>query len=264
MDEQKAQTSKAEIPERSEGQKAWLLRKELVAKGEYEQALASLEHFLQTEKQNRQQRSLHQERGFLHLYFGHPQEARSEFDAVELLQEACFHTRPGRLQSDGPYNAIGVTYWLEERRELALAFWRYTTSMLLRGRVSYSQIGGGIEAGLLLWFGAVHERCEDDVTLVRNLYEKRLASTFWSHNLNAWPGPIVRFFLESLGEEELLNSAPRPRDLCEARFALAIRARAKRRHAAYQKHLRLAAMPDESSGTHNPWPFFLARHEVEK
>jgi hypothetical protein len=95
--------------------------------------------------------------------------------------------------------------------------------MLLRGRVSYSQIGGGIEAGLLLWFGAVHERCEDDMTLVRNLYEKRLASTFWSHNLNAWPGPIVRFFLESIGEEELLNRATSPRNLCEAHFALATR-----------------------------------------
>ena len=180
MNEQGAQPSKAEIPEKSDGQKAWLLRKELVAKGEYEQALASVEHFLTTETQNRQQMGLHQERGFSHLYFGHPQEARSDFDTVESLQEACFHTRLGRLQSDGPYNAIGVTYWMEDRRELALAFWRYTTSMLLRGCASDPDIGGGIEAGLLPpGFVAAHERCEDDVTLVRNLYEKRLASTFW-------------------------------------------------------------------------------------
>jgi hypothetical protein len=100
MNEQEAQTSKTEIPEKSEGQKAWLMRKELVTKGEYEQALASLNHFLKTEKRNRHQMGLHQERGFLHLYFAHPQEARSDFDTVELLQEACFHTRPGRLQSD--------------------------------------------------------------------------------------------------------------------------------------------------------------------
>jgi hypothetical protein len=236
-------------------------RTALVAEGKYEEALASLEDSM---RQKRPRQSLlYRERAHLHLCFDCTQQARSDFDTTERLEAIGFHERPGRLHSDGEYNAIGVTYWMEDRKDLAIAFWRYTTSMLCKGRVSYSHVGGGIEAGLLLWFGAVHERMQDDLALVRNLYEKRLASTFWSHNLTGWPGPIVRFFLESIGEEELLKDARKPHDLCEAHFAIAIRARASRRYAAYWKHIELAA-PRESKpyDYYNVWPYFLARHEV--
>jgi hypothetical protein len=240
-------------------------RRNLVREGRYEEALSSLEQCLQRHKENRRQFGLHQERALLQLYFGHPREARADFDAVELLQEACFHTKPGRLQSDGPYSFIGVTYWIEERRELALAFWRYTTSLLLKGRVAYSHIGGGIESGLLLWFGAVHEHSDGDLALVRELFQKRLASTFWSHNLNSWPGPIVRFFLEHVSESELLGEVRDAQDRCNAHFALAIRAREKRRYAAYKKHMQVAAEYDDPVRTrlYAPLPYFLARHEVE-
>jgi tetratricopeptide (TPR) repeat protein len=235
----------------------------LVGQGKYKEALRSLDQSLQ--KRPRESLRYH-ERAHLHLYLGHPQQARSDFDTAARLQAATFGTRPGRLQSDIEYNAIGVTYWMEDHKELAVAFWRYTTSMLYKGRVSYSHIGGGIEAGLLLWFGAVHAHSEDDIALVRKFYEKRLASTFWSHNLTSWPGPIVRFFLESIGEEDLLNEAKKPHNLCEAHFALAIRARAVRRYAAYQKHLELAAprkSPSEVYGFYNCWPYSLAKYELE-
>ena len=99
---------------------------------------------------------------------------------------------------------------MEGHRDLALAFWRYTTHMLSANRVSYSHMGVGIEAGLLLWFGAAHERCVEDVGLVKSFYEKRLASRVWSHDLSSWPGPIVHFFLKRADEMSLLEQAVRP------------------------------------------------------
>ena len=260
MSVQVVKPSEAEIAEK----RAWELRRALVDQGKYEEALESLDQSLR--KQHSRKSLLYRERAYLHLCFDCPQEARSDFDTTARLDAADFHERPSRLHSDSEYNAIGVTYWMEDREELALAFWRYTTNMLCAGRVSYSHLGGGIEAGLLLWFGAVRERNQDDTALVRRLFEKRLASTYWSHNLTSWPGPIVRFFLESISEEDLLNEARNARDLCNAHFALAIRARAVRRYAVYQEHVRLAAQRESTSRLcdfYNALPFYLARHEVK-
>ncbi len=247
---------------RREGQQ----RHALVEEGKYNEALASIDQAIQKSPHDN---LLYRERGHLHLFFGHPQEARSDFDTTDRMQATDIHERPGRLHSDGEYNAIGVTYWMEEKRELAIAFWRYTTNLLLQNRVNYSHVGGGIESGLLLWFGAVHERNEKDIALVRELYEKRIASTHWSHHMTptSWPGRIVYFFLEKVTEQDLLDGVNRPYDLCKAHFALAIRARTVRRYAAYKKHLELAA-PRRSAAElydyYNVWPYFLARYEVTK
>jgi len=142
---------------------------------------------------------------------------------------------------------------------MALAFWRYTTRMLSMNRVSYSHVGGGIEAGLMLWFGAVHERSADDIELVRTFYEKRLASNLWSHNLTDWPGPIVHFFLKHIDEVALIEKASgQSHNLCKAHFALAIRARELRRFAAYRKHLKLAAPENDETlyDFYNVFPYF--------
>ena len=106
----------------------------------------------------------------------------------------------------------------------------------------------------------------DDVELVREFYEKRLASTHWSHNLKSWPGPLVRFFLKQIDESRLIDdTASRKQALCKAHFAIAIRAREQRRHAAYRKHLKLAAFEGQG-GTfydfYNIFPYFLARFEI--
>jgi hypothetical protein len=129
-------------------------------------------------------------------------------------------------------------------------------------------MGGGIQAGLLLWFGAIHEHRKDDVHLVRTLYENRLSSTFWSHSLKSWPGPIARFFLEQIDEQHLIaDASDRITKLCDAHFAAAIRARELGRNAAYQKHLRLAAPVRDPSALYdfyNEFPYFIAKHEADK
>src|SRR5206468_1298477 len=170
-----------------------------------------------------------------------------------------FHTKRGRLHSDSEYNAIGVTYWMQEHRELALSFWRYTTALLLRNRVEYSRAGGGVEAGLLLWFGAVQLRRMEELELVRTLYRKRLASNRRGQNVPSWPGPIVRFFLEQIDEKKMIAAADRDEHLCEAHFAAAARAREAGKASAFKKHMTLAAKGDDFYDRYNVFPYFLAR-----
>jgi hypothetical protein len=235
----------------------------LLARGELERGL----DLLNAEIEQRLDDSLlYRERAHWHLYLGRTQEARSDFDVTARLGSATFRTRQGRLHSNLEHDAIGVTYWMEGHRDLAVAFWRYTTESLFHNRVGYAQMGGGIESGLLLWFGAVHERLEVDVNLVSRFYESRLKSTFWSHGLSGWPGPIVRFFRREIDERQLMDAAREEDNLCEAHFAAAIRAREVRRYAAYWKHLGQSAprkRPDELYDYYNVLPYFLARFELE-
>ncbi|HJT34758.1 MAG TPA: hypothetical protein VJ783_22210 [Pirellulales bacterium] len=67
----------------------------------------------------------------------------------------------GHIYSDLEWNFIGLTYWMDAHRELAIDYWRYTTRLLSANRVAYSLQGGGIETGLLLWFGALAIRSRE-------------------------------------------------------------------------------------------------------
>jgi len=241
------------------------LRSALVERGDLTHALESVDQSIEKEPQRG---LLYRERAHLHLYSGQTHQARSDFDTTARLADEASRTRPGRLHCDNEYNAIGVTYWMEEHRELALAFWRYTTRLLSMGRVAYSQVGGGIESGLLLWFGAVHERNEEDIELVRRFYEKRLASKIRSNNPNSWPSPIIHFFLKQIDEKNLIECASdHHQSLCKAHFAVAARSRELGRHAAYRKHLKLAVPENGAKALYdyyNVFPFFLARFELEQ
>ena len=236
---------------------------DLIKQGKYKAALALLDRRLAGSRDD----GIFRKRAHLHLYLGNTQQARSDFDTAARLSEDVFrHIDRSRLHSDLEYAAIGTTYWIEGRRELALAFWRYTSRLLYEGSVSYSDLGGGVETGLLLWFGATWERLPDDVGLVRELYEKRLASSSWSHRLAGWPGPLVRFLFNEIDEATLIEQASGSRpDLCRAHFAAAIRARELRRHAACRKHLQSAvgaeARPHIDQLQFLP-EYLLARHEL--
>jgi tetratricopeptide (TPR) repeat protein len=238
-------------------------RHALFCRGEFDHALASIDKSIQ---QSPNDDLLYRERAHLYLYRGQTQKARADFDSTQKLCEKTFRIKPGHLQSDGEIAAIGITYWMEGHHDLALAFWRYATASLIANRISYAHMGGGIETALLLWFGAAVERIADDIALVKQLYEKRLASNLWSHDLTSWPGPIVRFFLNQIDADELIESAKESeQNLCYAHFALAARSRETRRYAMCKKYLQKAANENEEIDMYdfyNVLPFFLARFEA--
>jgi tetratricopeptide (TPR) repeat protein len=238
-------------------------RREFFRRGEFDRALASID---QSIEQDPDDSLLYRERAHIYLYLGRTQKARADFDMTQQLQEKVFRTKPGRLQSDGEITAIGLTYWMEGHRDLALSFWRYATASLVANRVSYAHMGGGIDTGLVLWFGAAYERNEDDIALVKQFYEKRLASTHWSHSLKCWPGPIVRFFLGQIDADELIDSAEQSKQkLGAAHFAIAVRSKETRRYAMCKKHLKEATGGNgevDMYDYYNQLPFFIARFEV--
>jgi hypothetical protein len=209
------------------------------------------------------------ERGQMHLYFGQTHEARADFEQMWQFQSRGPWEGNGKLHDNLTADFIGVTYWYECHRDLAMAFWRYTVQSLMANRVSNAQGGGGIESGLLLWFGTAYHGGAADVELVRQFFLERLASRHWSHNLVRWPGPLVRFFLNEIDEAALLQSAEkaepesgRHQYLCEAHFVLAIRAREANRHTAARKHMKLAAEdkgPTSVSDYFNLHMWYLAR-----
>ena len=238
-------------------------RQALFRRGEFDRALASINQSIQHSPNDS---LLYRERAHIYLYLGETQKARADFDLTQKLQEKTFHTKPGQLQSDGEITAIGVTYWMEGHRDLAISFWRYATTSLIANRVHYADMGGGFETGLILWFGAACERNGDDTALVKQFYEKRLASTHWSHSLTSWPGPIVRFFLNRIDADKLIQSAEEcGQKLCSAHFAVAARSRETRRYAMCKKHLKKAAGENievDMYDFYNVLPFFVARFEV--
>ena len=241
-------------------------RQALMESGEVAQALESLDRSIQADPENS---LLIRERAHVHLYLSDSQEARADFDATARLDSAVFPLRTGWLHSDLEYNAIGVTYWIENHRDLALSFWRYSTLKLASNRVAYTLAGnGGIETGLLLWFGANHEKNPADIALVRTFYEKRLASKSWARTMSEWPGLIVRFFLQQIDEHTLMEGSSDDRQhLCEAHLAIAVRARETSHHAAYRKHLALASSeksPGDIYEFYNVLSWFLTRAEVKK
>jgi hypothetical protein len=209
------------------------------------------------------------ERAQMHLYLAQTHEARADFEQIWHFQSRGPWEGTGKLYDNLTADFIGVTYWYECHRDLAMAFWRYTVQSLTANRVSYSQGGGGIESGLLLWFGTAYHGGAADVELVRKLFLARRASKHWSHNLARWPGPLVGFFLNEIDEAALLQSIEKEEHessyhqyLCEARFVLAIRAREAKRHAAARKHMKLAAVdngPTSVSDYFNMHTWFLAR-----
>src|ERR1700761_3168144 len=115
-------------------------RRALIEAGKFESALDALGTSIRA---NPEDSSLFRERAHLNLYLGAAQQSRADFDTVARLESAVFPPRLGWLHSACAYNSIGVTYWIENHRELALSFWRFSTRKLATNRVAYTLGGQG-------------------------------------------------------------------------------------------------------------------------
>ena len=229
----------------------------------YKQAVAKISSHIQKHPNDPRLDLDIRERAHLHLFYGNPHLARADLDTLATL-DSRLPKRLGGLHSDLEYNAMGVTYWIEGHKDLALAFWRYTTEVNLLNRVAYACGGSGISAGLMLWFGAVHLNRKDDIRRAKALYEDRLHSTRWGHNLNGFRGLLAGFLVGLVSEPQLLSGTSHASEVCKAHFALAIRARQNRKYAAYRNYIRNAAeATNDLYECYNTFEYFLARHELK-
>ena len=180
------------------------------------------------------------------------------------LEPAEKETEHKRWHSDDYLKALGITYWLEGDESKAAECWRIIVEALSLGRVSYSDMAGGVGSGLLLWFAAVRLSRPDLTDWCHTLFDK-LSKRKWMGGINSWPGPVGKLFLGRIDESGFMDAVTkveqlRERELCQAYFARAILALAKGNERGYKEFLKqVAALP---SPAHIEREFFLARSEI--
>ena len=80
-----------------------------------------------------------------------------------------------------------------------------------------------------------------------------------------WRAGIVQYFLGQIDETALLALSESELTKSLIEFALAVRAKQDKRHAAYKKHIKAAAaVATTPFSCYNMFECFLARHEATK
>jgi hypothetical protein len=217
-------------------------------------------------------RMYYRERAQLHMLAGVFYLARADLDACRHFDigGGAGAAKPGRLHSDLEICGIGATYWMEGHQDLAVSHWRYAVDLHLLGRVAYSDSGVGIRAGLLLWFGAANRKLPEDMKRVEQHFRKKAASKYSNLTMGGVSGAPARYFLREIDEKQLLaeaeaESQSKLQCLCEAHFAMAVRAREEGRHQEYYRLMEAAAPSGANPYDHyNMWEFYLARHEASR
>lgn len=159
-----------------------------------------------------------QNRGLAHLKLGRHAEAIADFRRAAALE-------PEAMRTDAHEKRVGAAQWLGGREREAVATWWAVVADLVRGRYAYSDGGGGIQAGLLLWFGASRLRLGPEMARATEWLRWRSRRP----GKTLWPLPLARFVLDEVTEEQVRLEATKsgslaPRRACQAAFYAAIAA----------------------------------------
>jgi lipoprotein NlpI len=138
--------------------------------------------------------------------------------------------------------------------------WAAGTKAMLAGRIKYTDNAGGVGIGCLLWFASIRLNRSD----MRELAEKLLVKKIKARRSEFWPGPLGRYILGQIAEDELrakMTEAPilRDREACEAEFYIGTTALAAGDKARYFREMNLAV--EFGKGTMIDAEYYLARHE---
>ncbi len=160
-----------------------------------------------------------QNRGLAYLKMGRHAEAIADFRRAAALE-------PEAMRTDAHEKRIGAAQWLGGREGEAVATWRSVVEDLVHGRYSHSDAGGGIQAGLLLWFGASRLGLGPDMDHATEWLRRRARRS----RLTLWPLSLARFVLDEVTEEQVRLEAAAsgslaPRRVCQAAFYAAVAAR---------------------------------------
>jgi tetratricopeptide (TPR) repeat protein len=159
-----------------------------------------------------------QNRGLACLKMGRHAEAIADFRRAAALE-------PEAMRTDAHEKRIGAAQWLAGREDEAIATWRSVVEDLVRRRYSHSDAGGGIQAGLLLWFGASRLGLGPEMAQALSWLRRRSRRP----GMTLWPLPLARFVLDEVTEEQVRLEATAsgslaPRRACQAAFSAAIAA----------------------------------------
>jgi len=173
-----------------------------------------------------------------------------------LLQHA------GQIRSDNSYQQAGTALWLLGEHHLAAHLWRHAVSELMRGRITHSDLGGGVHSGLLLWY-AWRRTGEESFG---NDAEALLLRKWGKRHSFYWPGPIAGYLLGKVDERSLCTTAEesgslRPRQLTQAHFYIGVEKHASGDRASAVSHFHEADIAARGLSLKEV-EFFLAGYEL--
>jgi hypothetical protein len=202
----------------------------------------------------------HRNRATAYLLLGRTQEARTDHLAAQALDPP---PRGKRLHhSDSDTIRIGITYWLESKKEMAASTWLQITDALAAGHVDYSDAAGGAGPASIARFAAARLARAD----LRRSADRLLERLAQRHRTAYWPMPLVEYYLDRLDADALvakISDVPvlRERELCQARFATAVRQLEVGAEDRFRTLMAEAAVSPYGSLEDE---FFLARYEAQQ
>lgn len=151
-------------------------------------------------------------RGMTLLCLGRFGEALAAYEAASQLRRQEQFKVPALL------NELGTALWLLGNKVVAKEIWRASVDGIRYGTIHYADAAGGVEQGLLLWYGGVTtsdpNAIEHALVYLERLTNKKL-------RISNWPGPLALFalgkksfdnVLEDLECEDLTIATRRARD----------------------------------------------------
>lgn len=146
-------------------------------------------------------------------------------EAIPYLEDIHKHYIDTNPRSPGSTIELSICHWMTGDREIACDVIKSLVVAVRDGKVSYTDLAGGVEQGLILCYMGATLTERPDVDLAMK-YMKKLATR---RRIQYWPGPAALFLLGGITFGDAVKSATGCADLAQAK-ATAEQDLMKRRH----------------------------------
>ena len=146
-------------------------------------------------------------RGIALLCLGRFSEAVVAFEAASQLR------RQDKFKVPPFLNELGTALWLTGNKVVAKEIWRASVDGVRHGTIHYGDAGGGVEQGLLLWYGGVSTSDRNTTLHALDYLERLSKKKRWA---GLWPRPLAHFALGKKSFDDVLREDLKCADLKEA------------------------------------------------
>lgn len=123
-------------------------------------------------------------------------------DALAVYEAGSELRRQEQFKVPPFLNELGTALWLLDNKVVAKEIWRASVDGIRYNTIHYADAAGGVEQGLLLWYGGV-STCDPNAT------EHALAYLEWLSKkklrVSNWPGSLALFALGKKSFDDVLR-----------------------------------------------------------
>lgn len=101
------------------------------------------------------------------------------------------------------FERLGAALWLAGQKNEALSYWQRNVEAIIRRKVTYVELSGGIKVALCLYYGAVSLR-ERELLLYVKKFMTQAVKRSVAENM---PGPLARIVLNTESFESVLQNS---------------------------------------------------------